>query len=399
MEMAKLKLEQERLKIEEEERKEKLQLEQERLKIERIKTKEIEAKLKLEKDKLEKQGSSNSFTQSGFDATKNIRLVSKFEEKEVDKYFLHFEKIANSLKWPKESWTLLLQSVFIGKAREIYSSLSIEQCQSYDAVKKAVLKAYELVPEAYRQKFKSAKKESNQTHVEFARVQEQMFDGWLSSKNVNEGFKQLRQLVLIEQFKECIHANIKTHLDERDKNNLEDAATTADDYALTHRLSTNNMGGPNKFNQYHKGNSNRSNKDKSSQNQKSTKEGKHSQVPQVRETKVLQVQNQSSQGMVLSRDYCKLSGHNKTKCWKLMRKQLAAQQQSVSTGCAVSMRSKVSSQAVKDVESENIREDFEPFFLEGSVSLDSDKVDPKLIVTALLICKTLSMLKANKINE
>ena len=63
-------------------------------------------------------------------------------------------------------------------------------------------------------------------------------------------------------------------LDECDINNLEDAATTADDYALTHRLSTNNTSGPNKFNQYHKGNSNRPNKDKSSQNQNSAKEGK-----------------------------------------------------------------------------------------------------------------------------
>ena len=189
------------MKIEEQERKEKLQLEQERLKIEQkeredrlamekeIKLKEIEARVQIDKDKLEKQGPSTSSTQSGFDATKNIRLVPKFKEKEVDKYFLHFEKIANSLKWPKESWTLLLQSVFIGKGREIYSSPAIEQCQSYDAVKKAVLKAYELVPEGYQQKFRSAKKVSNQTHVEFARVQEQMFDRWLSSKNVNEDFK------------------------------------------------------------------------------------------------------------------------------------------------------------------------------------------------------------------
>ena len=144
-------------------------------------------RLQLEQDKLDKHGSSTSSSQ--FDATKNIRLVPKFEEKEVDKYFLHFEKIANSLKWPKESWTLLLQSVFIGKAREIYSSLSLEQCSNYDVVKKAVLKAYELVPEAYRQKFRNAKKESNQTHVEFARVQEQMLDRWLSSKNVNENFQ------------------------------------------------------------------------------------------------------------------------------------------------------------------------------------------------------------------
>ena len=231
MEMAKLQLEQERLKMEEKERQERLAIEKEKLEMEeRVKLKEIEAKVQMENDKLEKQGSSDASTNSGFDATiKNIRLVPKFEEKEVDKYFLHFEKITESLKWPKESWTLLLQSVFTGKAREIYSSLSIEQCQNYDAVKKAVLKAYELVPETYRQKFRSAKKESNQTHVEFARVQEQnMFDRWLTSKNVNEDFKQLRQLVLIEQFKECIHANMKTHLYERDINNLEDAATTAD---------------------------------------------------------------------------------------------------------------------------------------------------------------------------
>ena len=64
-----------------------------------------------------------------------------------------------------------------------------------------------------------------------------------------------------------------------------------------------------------------------------------------------------------------------------MGKNLAAQQKSAPTGCAVSMRSEVSSQAFthKDVGSEKIREDFEPFVLEGLLSLDSDKVDPKPI--------------------
>ena len=46
-----------------------------------------------------------------FDVTKHSRLVPPFQEKEVDKYFLHFEKVAENLKWPKEHWTLLLQSV------------------------------------------------------------------------------------------------------------------------------------------------------------------------------------------------------------------------------------------------------------------------------------------------
>ena len=76
-------------------------------------------------------------------------FVPPFQDTEVDKYFLHFEKIASSLEWPKEVWTLLLQSVLLGKAREVYSALSVDLSSDYDVVKAAILKAYELVPEAY----------------------------------------------------------------------------------------------------------------------------------------------------------------------------------------------------------------------------------------------------------
>ena len=45
---------------------------------------------------------------SVFDPARNIRLVPPFQEKEVDKCFAHFEKVADSLNWNKESWVLLL---------------------------------------------------------------------------------------------------------------------------------------------------------------------------------------------------------------------------------------------------------------------------------------------------
>ena len=48
---------------------------------------------------------------------------------------------------------MLLQSVLIGKAREEYSALSVEQSSDYSLVKREILRAYELIPEAYRQKF------------------------------------------------------------------------------------------------------------------------------------------------------------------------------------------------------------------------------------------------------
>ena len=130
-----------------------------------LKMKELEMQDKV-KTKLLNLGTN-------FDVTKHIRLVPPFQEKEVDKYFLHFEKVAENLKWPKEHWTLLLQSIVIGNALEIYTQLSLEQSSDYDKVKELVLKAYELVPEAYKQKFRNCRKENDQTHVEFATTKEQ----------------------------------------------------------------------------------------------------------------------------------------------------------------------------------------------------------------------------------
>ena len=67
-----------------------------------------------------------------FDVTRHIRLVPPSQEKEVDKYILHFEKVAENLKWPREHRTLLLPSVEIGKARELYTQLSLEQSSDYN---------------------------------------------------------------------------------------------------------------------------------------------------------------------------------------------------------------------------------------------------------------------------
>ena len=165
-----------------------------------------------------------------FDVTKHIRLVPPFQEKEVDKYFLHFEKVAENLNWPKEHWTLLLQSVLIGKAPEIYTQLGVEQSHHYETVKELILKGYELVPEAYRQKFRNCKKDSNQTHVEFARNKEQLFDRWGCSKKIDQNYDKLRQLVLVEEFKRCIQSDVKTFLCEKQVETLEEAARLADDY-------------------------------------------------------------------------------------------------------------------------------------------------------------------------
>ena len=241
---------------------------------------------------------------SAFDPARNIRLVPPFQEKEVDKYFAHFEKVADSLNWPKESWVLLLQSVLVGKAQEIYGSLSVEQSSNYEHVKEAILKAYELVPEAYRQKFNNYLKYDSKTHVEFAREKENLFNRWCHSKEIGQDFKKLKQMVLLEEFKDKVRPDIRSHLDEQKVEELEKAAIMADDYALTHKMSSKS-GNPQQK-RYH-GSGNRDNISRNADDRK--RQGKSTEnVGLVSKVEPLKP---------ISCGHCGKPGHIITKCWKL----------------------------------------------------------------------------------
>jgi len=98
-------------------------------------------------------------------------------------------------------------------------------------VKSAVLRAYELVPEEYRQKFRSSRKNES----DLCRNKETFFDCWCVSKDIQKNFSKLRQLVLMEEFKNFLPSDIKTYLNEQKIDRMHRAATCADDYALTHK--------------------------------------------------------------------------------------------------------------------------------------------------------------------
>lgn len=203
-----------------------------------LRLKELELSTQLKMKEWEVRGaksSSGEIVEASFGVGKHIKFVPIFSETEVDKYFLHFEKVAKSLKWPKESWTLLLQSSLVGKAREIYSTLSNEESCQYDMVKAAVLW---IGPEAYRQKFRDSAKRENQTFVEFARSKETLFDWWCASKDICGNYEKLWQLILIEEFKKCLPNEVKTSIDEKKVETLNQAAVMADDYVLKHKVST-----------------------------------------------------------------------------------------------------------------------------------------------------------------
>lgn len=134
----------------------------------------------------------------------------------------------------KRSWVILLQCKLSGKAQEACSSLSVQDSLSYEKVKSAILGVYELVPEAYRQLFRALRKGVGQTYINFAREQGILFDRWCTACKVDD-FSSVCELMLLEAFKNCVSEKIVVYLNEQKVTTLQQAATLADEFALTHK--------------------------------------------------------------------------------------------------------------------------------------------------------------------
>ncbi|KAK0144859.1 hypothetical protein N1851_016575 [Merluccius polli] len=183
--------------------------------------------------------SSSSSASAQFNVASNIKLVPPFAEKNVERYFAHFERVATVSDWPIHAWTSLLQSVLVGKAQDAYTALNIEDIKDYEKVKGAILRTYELVPEAYRQRFRGLSKLDEQTYVEFAREKEISFSSWCKSQKA-ETKEDLRQLVLLEDFKNCLPTAVCTYLNQQEVTTLDKAAVLADKFVLTLKVNFDN---------------------------------------------------------------------------------------------------------------------------------------------------------------
>ncbi|XP_041849949.1 uncharacterized protein LOC121645524 [Melanotaenia boesemani] len=165
---------------------------------------------------------SGSSAADTFDVLGNLRLLPQFQENDPDSFFLIFERLADARKWDSSARALLLQCVLVGRAQEAFSVLSVSDSQDYVKVKAAVLQAYELVPEAYRQRFRSCGKAAGQSYLEFARDLKLHFTRWCSAAKVAD-FERLCELILL------------TYICEQKAETVAVAAALADDYVLTHK--------------------------------------------------------------------------------------------------------------------------------------------------------------------
>ena len=151
-------------------------------------------------------------------------------------YFLDcFENLIVELGWVKEKWKILLRSRLTGRALKAFNELTPDDFETFENVKAKLLKVYALVTEAYRVRFRKITKQPGQTFVELAYQQRELFKRWVEASNATS-YDKLRELILVENFKNGVHNDLKNHLDQASVETLSQAAQAADNYALTHKV-------------------------------------------------------------------------------------------------------------------------------------------------------------------
>ncbi len=191
--------------------------------LEKVKIELEYLKLKLlQESKMNTDSSVESAACGSFPLHQNVKLVSKFNEHDPDVFF-HFLNASLKYRVGPKLTVLLLQFVLVDKAQLAFSALTTDECKNYDTVKSAVLKVYECMPETYRQRFRSCKIISGQTHLELVQDLRRHVTHWCASIDV-ETFVDLLELIIIEQFKFSVSEQIVTYVNEHKVKSSEEAA-------------------------------------------------------------------------------------------------------------------------------------------------------------------------------
>ncbi|XP_068227609.1 uncharacterized protein [Palaemon carinicauda] len=168
-----------------------------------------------------------------FDVGKVQKLLPTFEEREPDNYFSVFEDTAKNLNWPQDKWYLIIRNSFKGKALSVCATMLEEH--DYFIIKQAILDAYSITAEGYRQIFRNSQKQVQQTFLEFMNGKIKQFQKWVDKVDVKT-FEQLKDLIVMEEFLRKIPGSINVYLREQNEYDPKKAALKADDYALIHKV-------------------------------------------------------------------------------------------------------------------------------------------------------------------
>ncbi|KAJ8039475.1 hypothetical protein HOLleu_17206 [Holothuria leucospilota] len=151
---------------------------------------------------------------------------------DIECYLSTFERLGLGQEIPRTRWPLLLESCLTGKAQRAFHVLTEDQKKDYAIIKDAVLAAYKLTPDAYREKFRSASKLSSETFRQYGNRLNLYLRRWVCPTDellsIPDFVKITDKLVVDQLIDSLRDESLRVKLLEQRWSNLEDLTNIAD---------------------------------------------------------------------------------------------------------------------------------------------------------------------------
>ncbi|XP_033726122.1 uncharacterized protein LOC117315829 [Pecten maximus] len=221
------------------------------------------ARLKMEQERSEMSRSNSEEARS-----RSLRpKLPKFDEQkdDMDAFLERFEKFAIAQKWNTDNWAVSLSPLLTGKGLQVYSSMPSTQIDDYDELKKALLRRYDLTEEGFRLKFRESKPEKGETAFQFVARSTRYLMRWVQMSEIEHSFEGLTDLLIREQFIQTCSSEMSLFLKERAPKDVKELTRLAEQYMEAHG---GNISKPNKVVGYNSNKANHSPRHNPQQNPK-----------------------------------------------------------------------------------------------------------------------------------
>jgi len=154
-------------------------------------------------------------------------LPSMGSDDQVLTFFHAYEKCLLLQKVDKSRWGKWLPACLNAKASKVFMSLTVEQCEDYDVVKKAVLDNFRMTSKKYLENFRSMRRSGQDSYSMFVNKLGEMHKYYTDSKEIKT-FDELVQQDILEQFLTSLPPAVKQFVEGREPKTPMEAGRMAD---------------------------------------------------------------------------------------------------------------------------------------------------------------------------
>ncbi|XP_006812686.1 uncharacterized protein LOC100374860 [Saccoglossus kowalevskii] len=190
----------------------------------------VEKELELTRLKMEmfKTGQSTSESKTSPFSIKIKAPPDFVQGDDMDVYIRRFEIFANNCQWSQDVWGVAFSGQLSGKALAIYNALDVEQTKDWASVKCAMLKAYNLTEEGYREKFRQSRPAKFETATQFVVRLKHYLARWVELSGIENTAEALIDLIAQEQYLSTCSYEVVMHVREHACNTVGEMATCVD---------------------------------------------------------------------------------------------------------------------------------------------------------------------------